>query len=99
MDARLLLHFHLFKTCVVYTMLAGHSCLHCSNSVFRITFLSLSGSIPVVRSGMGSPPNRSIFLDNVVCTGGESNLTECGHSTISNCDRSEEAGVRCEGML
>ena len=57
---------------------------------------SVSGSIPVVRSGLGSPPNRSIFLDNVVCTGGEGNLTECGHTTISNCDRSELAGVRCE---
>ena len=34
-----------------------------------------------------------------MCTGGEGNLTECGHTTISNCDRSEEAGVRCEGML
>ena len=55
--------------------------------------------MPVVRSGLGSPPNRSIFLDNVVCTGGESNLTECGHTTISNCDRSEEAGVRCEGIF
>ena len=55
------------------------------------------GSIPVVRSGLGSPPNRSIFLDNVVCTGEERNLTECGHTNISNCDRSEEAGVRCEG--
>ena len=32
-----------------------------------------------------------------MCTGGEGNLTECDHTTISNCDRSEEAGVRCEG--
>ena len=60
---------------------------------------SVSGSIPVVRSGLGSPPNRSIFLDNVVCTGAERNLTECGHTTINNCDRSELAGVRCEGIL
>ncbi|CAI8040121.1 Fibrillin-1, partial [Geodia barretti] len=57
---------------------------------------SATGSLPVVRSGLGSPPNRSIFLDNVVCTGGEANLTECGYTTITNCDRSEEAGVRCE---
>ena len=61
-------------------------------------FPSHTGSLPVVRSGLGSPPNRSIFLDNVVCTGGEGNLTECGYTTITNCDRSEEAGVRCEGM-
>ena len=58
-----------------------------------------AGSIPVLRSGLGSPPNRSIILDNVVCSGGESNLTECDYSTINNCDRSEEAGVRCEGKL
>ena len=57
-----------------------------------------AGSIPVVRSGLGSPANRSIiFLDNVVCSGRESNLTECDYSTINNCDRSEEAGVRYEG--
>jgi hypothetical protein len=31
-----------------------------------------------------------------VCTGGEGNLTECGYTTTTNCDRSEEAGVRCE---
>ena len=62
------------------------------------TFPSHTGSLPVVRSGLGSPPNRSIFLDNVVCTGGEGSLTECGYTTITNCDRSEEAGVRCEGM-
>ena len=60
---------------------------------------SVSGSIPVVRSGLGSPPNRSIFLDNVVCTGAERNLTECGHTTINNCERSELAGVRCEGIM
>ena len=33
-----------------------------------------------------------------MCSGGESNLTECDYSTINNCDRSEEAGVRCEGI-
>ena len=70
-----------------------YECVLCEKYNFVVT-----GSIPVVRSGLGSPPNRSIFLDNVVCTGGEGNLTECGHSTISNCDRSEEAGVRCEGI-
>ena len=57
------------------------------------------GSIPVLRSGLGSPANRSIILDNVVCSGRESNLTECEYSTTNNCDRSEEAGVRCEGEM
>ena len=57
-----------------------------------------AGSIPVLHSDLGSPPNRSIILDNVVCSGGERNLTECDYSTMNNCDRSEEAGVRCEGI-
>ena len=34
-----------------------------------------------------------------MCSGGERNLTECDYSTINNCDRYEEAGVRCEGIM
>ena len=69
------------------------------NELMIIKILMLhAGSIPVLHSGLGSPPNRSIIMDNVVCSGGERNLTECDYSTISNCDRSEEAGVRCEGI-
>ena len=59
------------------------------------------GSIPVLHSHLGSPPNRSIILDNVICTGREANLSECDHNGVgvSNCDRSEEAGVECEGRM
>ena len=55
----------------------------------------------MLRSRLGSPPNRSIFLDNVVCTGNEKNLSECDHNGVgvNNCDRSEEAGVECEGKM
>ena len=54
----------------------------------------------MLRSELGTPPNRSIFLDNVVCSGGETDLTQCSHTTTDiNCDRSEEAGVRCGGIL
>ena len=53
----------------------------------------------MLQSRLGSPPNRFIILDNVVCTGREDNLSECDHNGvgINNCDRSEEAGVKCEG--
>ena len=53
----------------------------------------------MLRSRLGSPPNYSIILDNVVCTGSEENLSECDHNGVgvNNCDRSEEAGVKCEG--
>ena len=59
-----------------------------------------TGSIPVLRSALGSPPNNSILLDNVVCSGQERDLLECDYistGTIS-CDKSHEAGVQCEGM-
>ena len=60
---------------------------------------AISGSIPVGRSAFGSPPDRSIYLDNVVCVGTEDHLLQCDSNPVgtNNCDRSEEAGVRCEG--
>ena len=42
-----------------------------------------------------------IFLDNVACSGSESRLIDCSHSGIGvhNCDHTDDAGVRCYGML
>ena len=41
-----------------------------------------------------------IYLDNVACSGSESNLTECSRSFIVSCySHSEDAGVRCQGEL
>ena len=53
----------------------------------------------MLQSRLGSPPNRSIILDNVICTGREEDLSECDHNGVgvNNCDRTEEAGVECEG--
>ena len=52
-------------------------------------------------SSGGSISNYSILLDNVVCTGSESNLVQCGHNPVGthNCDVTETAGVRCGGVL
>ena len=48
------------------------------------------------RFGQGEGP---IWLDNVMCTGNESELSECGHQGIGshNCGHREDAGVVCEG--
>ena len=43
----------------------------------------------------------SILLDNLMCAGHESSLLDCMASDdigIHNCEHSEDAGVRCEGI-
>ena len=62
-------------------------------------FVFLSGAIALHFAifGQGYGP---IFLDNVVCTGDESNLVECQHPGIARsqyCSHSEDAGVICPG--
>ena len=44
--------------------------------------------------GQGTGP---ILIDNVQCTGTESRLFDCTHSTIDNCVHAEDAGARCQG--
>ena len=56
-------------------------------------------AVPLRGAFFGSG-NGSILLDNVVCRGTESSLLQCSTNPIGqhNCDHSEDAGVRCEGM-
>ena len=37
-------------------------------------------------------------MDNVHCTGTESTLTSCSHTTYHNCFHFEDAGVRCTSI-
>ena len=39
-----------------------------------------------------------IVMDNVHCTGTESTLTSCTHTTNHDCVHSEDAGVRCTSI-
>ena len=61
-------------------------------------FLSV-GSVALGGAYFGSG-SGGIFLDNVMCRGTESSLLECSTNAIGqhNCDHSEDAGVRCEGI-
>jgi len=48
--------------------------------------------------GVGVGP---IFLSNVECSGSESNLIDCSHSSFVSCSRLhlDDAGVSCQGMF
>ena len=41
----------------------------------------------------------NIVMDDVHCTGTESTLTDCRHTTLHNCEHNEDAGVRCSGRF
>ena len=43
----------------------------------------------------------SIFLDDVICRGTERDLLQCRRATREefDCDHTEDAGVRCDGMI
>ncbi len=43
----------------------------------------------------------SIVLDNILCTGTETNLFDCPHNglNVHNCAHSEDAGVICSGGI
>ena len=58
------------------------------------------GYIHAVRALQGSEISDGsgpIWLDDVVCTGSEENLTSCSHNgwRNQNCGHSEDAGVEC----
>ena len=48
--------------------------------------------------GRGTGP---IHLDNADCSGSESRLTDCSHSSSASCrfGHNEDAGVRCQGKF
>ena len=60
---------------------------------------SMPGAIPV-SGGTFSGGLGPIFLDELTCRGEEASLLQCISNPIGvhNCDHSEDAGVRCEGV-
>ena len=66
----------------------------------KVLCLSPAGSIPVRNAAFGEGIG-SILLDNLMCEGHESSLLDCVASEdigTHNCEHSEDAGVRCEGV-
>jgi hypothetical protein len=65
--------------------------------VCSVLGLSAEEAIPVPGGTFGSGLGP-IFLDDVICTGGEPSLLQCSANPVGvhNCDHSEDAGVQCE---
>jgi len=64
--------------------------------------LGYSGdAVPLKQAFFGGSPSRPIHLDNVRCSGSETSLLSCAANPVgvNNCDHSEDAGVKCNGML
>ena len=58
--------------------------------------LSSSGSSADFAPGVGS-----ISISNIICSGNETVLADCGHygvGIIVNCDHSKDVGVKCHGI-
>ena len=69
-----------------------------SKSLIIAMYIS-TGAVPfsAAHFGAGTGP---IYLDNVECSGSESRLIDCSHSSFVSCHggHSEDAGVRCQGI-
>ena len=65
-----------------------------------LSFVLTKGATAYSNSNFGRG-NGGIFLDDVRCTGTESRLINCRHSGVGvhNCDHSDDAGVRCTGII
>ena len=52
------------------------------------------------RDAQFGPGIGPIFLENLICSGSETNVLDCRHTTplgLSTCAHSQDAGVRCVG--
>ena len=48
-----------------------------------------------MRGTATSPGTGPILMDNVNCMGTETKLSDCSHSSVHDCDHSEDASVTC----
>ena len=75
-------------------------CYVCNHYISVSASMVISVDAVPLRGAYFGSGSGDILLDNVVCQGTESSLLECNTNPIGlhNCDHSEDAGVRCEGM-
>ena len=71
-----------------------------SSSKVILVYLVITDAVAFSSAHFGAGVGP-IHLDYVDCTGSESNLTNCPHSSSIRCSsgHSEDAGVRCQGKI
>ena len=62
-------------------------------------FLSMFSDATAISNAFYGQGNGPILLDDVACTGLETNLLTCRYDSVtSDCGHSEDAGVQCETL-
>ena len=95
------------SSCLEKILVRGILCLRSNLAVFYLlfpwTFHVLPGAVPFSSYVFGSDSGK-IMLYNIICTGSPSRLVDCSYSLVQGsrsgtCGPSEDAGIRCYGML
>ena len=74
---------------------------HSKICILSVCFLLLCFSTPVavaITSSLYGEINGQILLNDVECTGMETSILQCAHSSnTTDCSHSDDAGVQCIG--
>lgn len=77
---------------ILSSMFAVRACVRCANGMKIFMHVLDAVAHGSARFGVGTGP---ILMDDVLCTGTETRLVNCIHTTQHNCGHHEDASVIC----